>query len=354
MFYKNAEHVDQQLIILREQNEARKIAAMQRMHAANEVPVPPTINLLIKTKLFPWESLESLLFRVSTLNHLSGISILQRALMLPENGVMSIQRHLQLGVALGQDLRALSPTIPTLMSKSTIRLQGHLLPIKHLALTSSRVCPHCVEELGYGKSYWSLAPFSVCEMHKCMLIDSCSACEKPLSATRPAYDRCSCGARYSKMTSTDCSEQIQEMSSIIATKFTRQPIADGSRFYPDEVLSMELLDVLELLAFLAALSEDPGTTYLDLNRKVVSLKLCHRRCKKATSALLDWPNGFHRLLASTRSFRSYNETAATVYNSISHVIGAIPAGTQRKWCRFILSGVENFLSKRESWSHSFY
>jgi hypothetical protein len=354
MLYKSDEHVDQQLIVLREINEARQLTAMHRMHVANKVPAPPTINLLIKTKLFPWESLESLLFRVSTLNHLSGISILQRALMLPENGVMSIRRHLQLGVALGQDLRAVSSTIPTLMSKSTIRLQGHLLPIKHLALSSCRVCPHCVEELGYGKSYWALAPFSVCEMHKCMLIDSCAACEKPLTATRPAYDRCSCGARYSKMSSTESSEALHEMSRIIAAKFTRQHITNDRHLYPDEFLSMELLDVLELLTFLAALSEDPSTTYLDLNRKIVSLKLCHRRYKKASSALLDWPHGFHRLLAFTRSFRSYNETAATVYNSISHVIGAIPAGTQRKWCRFILSGVESFLSNRESWSHSSY
>jgi len=115
---------------------------------------------------------------------------------------------------------------------------------------------------------------------------------------------------------------------------------------------MGLPDILELLAFLGALSEDPGTTYLNLSRKVVSLKYAHRLVKKATDALLDWPNGFHRLLASARSFRSYNETQASVYKSISHITGVIPIGSQQRWSNFILSGIESFLSRRDAWGRS--
>ncbi len=352
MAYQSSELLDHRLTMLTEEKEARALAANYRMQAEYERLAIPTINLLIKTKLSPWESLESILFRASVLNHLSGISALQRALMLPDDGMMSIKRHLQLSVALGHELRTLSPAIPTLMNKSTLRLYGHLLPSKHVALTSCRVCPRCLEETGYGKSYWSLAAFTVCETHNCPLIDSCPTCDKTLSAVRPAYDQCACGVQYSKIESVSCSGPLHEMSTIIASKFTNQDNNTSASVYPEEVLSMGLLDILELLAFLGALSDDAGATYLNMSRKVVGLKYAHRLTKKATNALLDWPNGFHRLLASARSFRSYNETQATVYKSISHITGVIPIGSQRRWCNFILSGVESFLNKRDAWGHS--
>ncbi|MFJ2689450.1 TniQ family protein [Pseudomonas sp. NPDC087336] len=352
MNYQKFEFVDHQLAMLTEEKEARLLAAKYRMRAEHEHLTVPTVNLLIKTELSPWESLESIFFRASALNHLSGISALQRALMLPDNGMMSIKRHLQLSVALGHELRTLSPAIPTLMSKSTLRLYGNLLPTKQVALTSYRVCPRCLEETGYGRSYWSLASFTVCETHNCRLIDSCPICEKTLSGTRPAYDRCSCGVEYSKIDSTSCSGPLHEMSIIIASKFKNQQINNTISSYPNDVLSMGLPDILELLAFLGALSENPGTTYLNLSRKVVSLKYAHRIVKKATDALLDWPNGFHRLLASARSFRSYNETQASVYKSISHITGVMPIGSQQRWSNFILSGIESFLSRCDAWGRS--
>ncbi|AZD49494.1 TniQ family protein [Pseudomonas chlororaphis] len=354
MFNQYTDPLEQRMTTLEEEEQARTLAARYRMQAAYEELTTPAINFLVKTKPLPWESLESLLFRASAQNHLSGISVLERALMLPENGLMSIKRHLQLSIALGQDSNTLSPVIPTLTSKTTIKLYGQTLPIKHVALTTSRVCPRCLDEFGYGKSYWLLALFPICEIHNCQLIDSCPRCEKPLTGARPSYDYCSCGTQYSKINSTECPEPLHEMSKVLAGKFIQQSTNCGTDYFPNDFLSLDLVDMLELLAFLGALSEDPSATYLGLSRRVVSLRHVNRLYQKSSNALLDWPNGFHKLLATSRSFRSYNETPASVYKSISHITGVIPPGAQRKWCRFILSGIESFLKRRESWSLSSY
>lgn len=352
MSYTNTALHDQQALALREEEEARQLAAQYRMQAAYEKHTTPTINLLIKTLLLPWESLESLLFRAAAMNHLTGIYTLKRSLMLPENGLMSIKRHLQLSIAIGQDLNALSPAVPTLTGRSTVKLYGHTLPSKHLALTTCRVCLDCLNEFSYGKAYWMLAPFSACESHKCLLIDSCPTCDAPLTGGRPSYNCCPCGADLSKLGSTRCSEALYEMSRILVHKFTGQNTPLSSVCYSDEFLSLELLDMLELLTFLGALTNDPGTTFLSLSRRVVNLKHTKRSYIKSTNALLNWPVGFHKLLASSRSFRSYGETPANVYNSISHVTGIIPANAQPKWCRLVLSGIESFLKNRDAWSIS--
>lgn len=350
MTIQHADFFDEQMITFREEEQARILAARYKMQVAYEKATMPTINLLIKTDLLPWESLESLLFRASALNHLPGTSALERSLALPSDGVMSIKRHIQLSLALGQDLNTLSFAIPTSINNSTIRLYGHDFPLKHVSLSTCKICPACLGEFGYGKGYWALAFFSICEIHMCQLIDSCPACEKPLTKARPTYDSCNCGAQHSKVKPARCDEPLIEISKILSAKFTKQNITFNDNYYPDDFLSLELVDILELLAFLGSLSEDPGSTYLSLSRKVVSLKHINRLTKKASHALLDWPNGFHRLLAASRSFKSYNETPASVYQSISHVANVLPGDGRRKWPRLILSGIASFLKRRESWS----
>jgi hypothetical protein len=337
---------------LEQEAQARQLAAQYRMHLAYEKITTPTISLLMKTKLLPWESLESLLYRASRLNHLTGISNLERALMLPKQGALAQKRHLQLSIALGANLEDFSSAIPTLAQKSNISLYSHLIPAQQLALTSFRVCAQCITEIGYGKSYWTLSPFVVCEIHSCMLIDSCPACDKPLSGARPTYETCGCGNDLSTTHGKPCAEHLSEMSQILVSKFIGQPLESSqASSYPDKFRSLGLRDMLDLLSFLGSISRDPGTTYLNLSRRVVSLRPVYRRFQQATDALMNWPTGFHKLLAASRSFTPSRESLAGVYDGISHISGAALKFLQPESHRLISEGIDSFLRKPSAWSY---
>ncbi len=58
------------------------------------------------------------------------------------------------------------------------------------------ICPYCLSEdsIPNERLLWSFRPVPVCTEHRCLLIDRCSACHRPLRSDRSDVVRCTCGA----------------------------------------------------------------------------------------------------------------------------------------------------------------
>lgn len=54
-------------------------------------------------------------------------------------------------------------------------------------------CPHCVSEYGYFRSAWRHGLVTACTRHRCQLVDTCSACSKPVELSRANLLFCDCG-----------------------------------------------------------------------------------------------------------------------------------------------------------------
>lgn len=68
------------------------------------------------------------------------------------------------------------------------------LPSRYWNNRRPRYCPECLSENPTWLSLWELVFVTECPRHRIQLLDSCSACARPLRWRRPELLRCSCGA----------------------------------------------------------------------------------------------------------------------------------------------------------------
>jgi hypothetical protein len=57
-----------------------------------------------------------------------------------------------------------------------------------------RVCPHCLRDKGYFSALWEIQIYSICDVHKCWLVNKCSRCGVGLKWPNLDVEwRCKCG-----------------------------------------------------------------------------------------------------------------------------------------------------------------
>lgn len=89
---------------------------------------------------------------------------------------------------------------------------GDLLGRSYFLVRSfPRICPNCIEELGYCRLAWDLALCVACVRHQRVLIDACPLCTRALSWNRPAMNICTCGnllAANTEVSPPSCDELL--------------------------------------------------------------------------------------------------------------------------------------------------
>ncbi|MEG0922993.1 MAG: TniQ family protein [Comamonas sp.] len=82
---------------------------------------------------------------------------------------------------------------------SGCRYAGHPLGRSYFLVRSfPRICPDCIEELGYCRQAWDLALCVACVRHQRVLVDACSICARALSWNRPSMNACACGSLWTE------------------------------------------------------------------------------------------------------------------------------------------------------------
>ena len=335
--------------------QERLRAQRRRVHAHRVINkmMMPDLNLLVRTTPQPWESLESFVYRAVDLNGLSSLSEVARALRWKPGRALPLQRCHQLMNSLGEGYTQLEPMIPTEVARETIQLGGHRLKRGHLALTTSRLCPGCVEQYGYGRVYWSLTPLAVCEEHGIYLVDSC-ACnpDTPLSLARPGYIKCVCGADMLDSPRRRASKAAQELAQEIARRYkTRSDSAHNPETNFPLPPETSLSDLLDLTTFLGSISPEYARMNLDRTRPVVRLSHVAKRFEFAARALSCWPTGVFPLLR--RAFSLHGEapySSRTAYRALQPVMH-----TAERWLSPHLYGrfaeaVAEFIQNPSAWS----
>lgn len=146
------------------------------------------IKLPILVEPHPWENFESFMYRVVERNALRSVSEIFGALGVPYRKPLWANDHQQLSASLCGGTISLAQIFPTGLDSKTVAIGQQLLKRRHITLTPSRICPHCVAERGYGKLDWNLAPLVVCGEHRTYLIDQCPCtADSPLQSSRPGY-----------------------------------------------------------------------------------------------------------------------------------------------------------------------
>lgn len=73
-------------------------------------------------------------------------------------------------------------------------MHGHRISRPYLVRPlRPQLCPYCLEGEGHSKAIWDLSLACCCPIHRCLLLDTCPRCSRPIRWGRPHLLSCKCG-----------------------------------------------------------------------------------------------------------------------------------------------------------------
>ena len=167
------------------------------------------------------ESLPGFLLRLAEQNRYAGIADFLSSVLSGLNSqslrpqLMEIRKSPALLTRLGRiacgdpnvllDFRLLG------LGSDAVMMHGCRVPTYGLAFVQAAVCPHCLDDTGYCREEWELAPVVVCSRHECELISHCAQCGHSLGWNRGSVTRCGhCGASLGAATQQPLAATVPE------------------------------------------------------------------------------------------------------------------------------------------------
>jgi len=287
------------------------------------------------TRLFPDESLTSLLVRLATLNCYDPFAIMEWLclgsgsddLYLPVkgttyerisalSGINPIQLHNASPHGFVHTLAPQDPNIRFLeLRNQKFPLMPKAIATQHLRPErKAQFCPDCLKESTHHRRAWIPSSVSACLAHKCLLIDQCPCCGRNIGVRDIVTTRCYyCGYRLASASTVQLEEDELGMYAqrmiyswfrvSLEAEFTDKgsPCPYPLPGYPGAVL-YGMID--RLCRGLRVVSPDephihklPGGQIL-LRHSGWTTRRNYTLYATAFKALLDWPKEYYRFLAA--------------------------------------------------------
>ena len=216
-------------------------------------------------------------------------------------------------------------------------LLGHRVPWTALELEQPRVCPECLETLGFIEAHWDLEIMTACTVHLCSAVQNCAACGDRLRWFRPDLLRCHCGARIESGFGASFSAGEVDLLQVIRVKVLRLlPLIDGSSGLPaTDLCQLELSDLLRLANVLQDCRRLLSGNEESLNDHTMAVAA-------AAQYLRDWPIRFFGLLAELRILHLNN--ARTIRDLYSPIYSAFLRRRESETFDFMRRAFLEFIS----------
>lgn len=154
-------------------------------------------------EIWPGESGQGYVLRMAAGNGLGGIGRVKRMLGCSRFQTLYAQDAPQLAFWFGASVPRLVYAMESSHGSRRVEgslYMGHSLGRSYFVNRSHpRVCPECVQDLGYCRAAWDFTLNVACARHQRALIDRCPACASPLTWTRPNLCLCECGHPWSTL-----------------------------------------------------------------------------------------------------------------------------------------------------------
>jgi predicted DNA-binding transcriptional regulator AlpA len=157
---------------------------------------------------------------------------------------------------------------------------------------TSRYCPICVKQHPIWRQEWELSIFTVCAIHQCNLVDTCSKCMRRLNWSRASLMQCACGNTIVNAEAEASSDVASEFASLISDKLN-----DIDEHSPDHLQIMTLENLHRISVVLGGYANaQPGRRPLKIER-FLDLTVARPLAVAAAEILIqDWPKSLHGFL----------------------------------------------------------
>src|SRR4030095_7517498 len=183
-------------------------------------------------------------------------------------------------------------------------LQEPLAPDCLVRWKAPKVCPSCLREESGCRKAWDVLPFTVCPVHRIILVDSCHHCEHPISWARASISVCRCGYDWRPPPPPLIGEDGSLAAARRLLSIWQERTVDGHSITEAAVRPHTLEGSAVYLIALSAVMDG----WLQLRKgiklqAVTENELCHQAVTSVAHALTNWPESFFRF------FDQFDETA---------------------------------------------
>ncbi len=294
------------------------------------------MQLVIRSKLQPHESLNGYLLRLATLNRYPGMAPILRAAELQYcHGTLSYRPEAPslwgLARVVGVRPEPLRAAGYWRTADAPLHSFGrHLVRQGQLQLVHPTVCPACLREWGICRKLWDLRAYCACHKHGCQLIQACPECGKRLCWRRHTLTWCSCGCDFAGISTPAASEGAMRIS---------QAVKDVAHGEPSELApTMSLRAFLQLAMMLGAPADEP----LDMRGlQLKSLTQSYQNADRADRYLSSWPEGLHLWLRE----RWVDEDSVSLHRAFGGVLDQVLRAFSNPTGTFVIEEIRAFLAR---------
>lgn len=276
----------------------------------------------------PTESLQGYLLRLAEVNGHTGIGRTFAVAGLTRNDLAWTNLDLaRLAAPIGCPVETLEAIAYKHRSDDdrVFRILGHEVALQDLSLSKAKVCPECVEELGYIEATWDLTLFVGCPVHKRACLWFCGKCKKKVAGDRESMLTCRCGALMKNAPKHELSSEAIALLDLIRFRLTGWRVSEktGSSFIEKELLETPFEWMLSTIRSFGKyrLQADRVPEYRIRSRDIL---------QAAAKVVADWPIGYQRLVRDfDRNVRALHEVPLP--QSLDHMYEAILAAKEARY-----------------------
>jgi len=152
-----------------------------------------------------------------------------------------------------------------------------------------RYCPECLKDKPYWRQAWELSLMTACPVHGRSLIEACPKCDRTHGWQRSTLLTCDCGHEMRRSESLLADEKELRLAQALSHKVLG---------HDSEIPNLKLLDLGQLHSLIITLGvyAQPGIRPSLRDQRIDSLKSAQQLMRTAAEVLLNWPQGFYRML----------------------------------------------------------
>lgn len=168
--------------------------------------------------------------------------------------------------------------------------------------STSRFCPDCLRALNYWKQDWELSLMSACPIHRCLLVEVCSNCQRILNWRRKSLLNCQCGSDLRRMSMEPADDKEIELAQTLSNKLHGQD---------SQILNLQPLNLKQIHSLLVTFGvyANPERRIDLRNQSINSQSSARSLILSASNVLFNWPDSFHQMLDQIQKVSEKKNTA---------------------------------------------
>lgn len=292
-------------------------------------------------------------------------------LRLADANGMSLQRLIELATrkseyvaTVGWNFQLLQPLLgkldlppsfgyrPEKYVRGRLVLQGHRLNTVCVDTLKARICPICVETLGYVPAAWDLKHFIACPTHGVMMLQHCEACGHRIRYRRTALQMCDCGADLRTAKLLCAPRELVGLCEILRAKVSgidHAIVAAVECGFPiKELLACDLAVLCKIIMILAKVLLWSESSV----QRPRSEKDIDNRLPEVARILSDWPVQFVRFCRRWHENLSANRKILCFQNNFRWLYTHLYKNLRRKKEQLLFMAREGLVYAGQHWDGS--